>query len=191
VAALLAEGIIDLLESLHRPRQVRLTGLPLGDPTARQLAARLPDGVLATGRTHRLLDDLDRHVPVRRRRDPRVLERWLPALLARVDDRRDREFLRASARLHAAIGQVELAVVPDGEDLRAALLTLVDGTDRRPWWGFGDGAPLGTQLGSPAVSLVAPARDWPPAPRRRRWGPGAQKGAGSRSGASGGRVPSS
>lgn len=168
MATLLARGIVDLLHSLRRPRHLRLTGLPLGDPTARQLGARLPDGVLATARTPRLMDDLDRVGPVRRSRDPSVLDRWLPALLAREGDCRAREFLRASARLHAAIGQVELAVVTDGDSARAALLTLDDGVDRRPWRGFGDGAPLGTELGSPAASLVAPARDWPPVPRRRR-----------------------
>ena len=52
---------------------------------------------------------------------------------------RARAFLRATARLHAAIGQVELAVVADGDTLRAGLLTLVDGADRWPWWGTGAG----------------------------------------------------
>jgi hypothetical protein len=150
---------------LRRPRQLRFTGLPLGDPTARGLAGRMPDGVIATARTQRLVDDLDEVGPVTRTRDPREVERWLPALTAREGDLRARDFLRATARLHAAIGQVELAVVADGEEPRAALLTLVDGTDRRPWWGFGEGAPLRTELGSPAVSLTDPARDWPPVPR--------------------------
>jgi hypothetical protein len=169
-AGLLAAGIDDLLRSLRRPRQLRLAGLPLGDPTARQLKARLGDAVIATSRTRGLLDDLDELGPVTRSRDPRMLDRWLPALLAREPDARAGQFLRASARLHAAIGQLELAVVADGSRPRAALLTLVDGADRRPWWGFADGAPLPTQLGSPAVSLTAPARDWPPVPRLgRRW----------------------
>ena len=44
-----------------------------------------------------------------------------------MPDPRAREFLRAAARLHAAIGQLEVAVVPDGDGPRAALLTLVDG----------------------------------------------------------------
>jgi hypothetical protein len=167
VAGLLAAGIDDLLGSLRRPRQLRLAGLPLGDPTARQLKARLPDGVLATGRTRGLLDDLDDVGPVTRSRDPQVLERWLPALMARERDARAGEFLRASARLHAAIGQVELAVVADGDRPRAALLTLIEGADRRPWWGFADGGPLRSQFGSPAVSLTAPAPDWPPVPRLR------------------------
>jgi hypothetical protein len=102
---------------------------------------------------------------VTRSRDPRVLDRWLPALLAREPDARAREFLQASARLHAAIGQLELAVIATGRQPCAALLTLVDGAVRHPWWGFGDGGPLRTQLGSPAVSLTAPARNWPPVPQ--------------------------
>jgi len=165
VAGLLAAGIDDLLRSLHRPRRLRLAGLPLGDPTARQLSARLPDGVIATVRTQGLCDDLDDDGPVARSRDPRVLERSLPALVAREGDPRAREFLRSAARLHAAIGQVELAVVADGNRPRAALLTLLDGAQRRPWWGFADGGSLPTQLGSPAVTLTAPAGDWPPVPR--------------------------
>jgi hypothetical protein len=164
-AGLLAAGIEDLLRSLRRPRQLRLAGLPLGDPTARQLTARLDDAVIATSRTRALCDDLDDLGPVTRSRDPRVLDRWLPALLVREPDARARDFLRASARLHAAIGQLELAVVVDGPRPRAALLTLVDGAARQPWWGFADGGPLRTQLGFPAVSLTAPARDWPPVPR--------------------------
>src|SRR4051812_34934110 len=170
VAGLLAAGILDLLRSLPGPRQLRLAGLPLGDPTARQLGARLPDGVLATVRTHGLLDDLDEldgGGPATRSRDPRILERWLPALLPREGDARARDFLRASARLHAAIGQVELAVVADGNRPHAALLTLLDGDQRRPWWGFAADGPPPTRLGSPAVTLTAPARDWPPVPRLR------------------------
>jgi hypothetical protein len=171
MAGLLAAGISDLVHSLRRPRQLRLAGLPLGDPTARELAARLPDGVIATARTHRLVDDLDDVGPVARSCDPRVLDRWLPALTARETGPRGRDFLRATARLHAAIGQLELAVVADGEVPRAALLTLVDGADRRPWWGFGERAPLRTELGFPTVSLTAPARDWPPVPRLRSQSP--------------------
>ena len=167
VAGLLAEGVAGLLHSLPRPRRLRLTGLPLGDPVARQLAARLPDSVLATGRTHGLVDDLGDVDSSVRSRDPRVLERWLPALTAREPDARSREFVRAAARLHAAIGQVELAVVPDGDTPRAALLTLVDGADRRPWWGFAEGGPLRTVLGAPAATLTWPAGDWPPVPRLR------------------------
>lgn len=165
-AGLLAAGIEDLLGSLRRPRQLRLAGLPLGDPTARQLKARLDDSVLATVRTAVLVDDLDRLGPVVRSRDPRVLERWLPTIGAG-------NFVRAAARLHAAIGQLELAVVADGDRLRAALLTLVDGAERRPWWGFADDGPLPTGLGSPSVTFTAPAGNWPPVPRLRR--PGARR----------------
>jgi hypothetical protein len=59
---------------------------------------------------------------------------------------------------------VELAVVPEGNRPRAALLTLVDGGDRWPWWGFAADGPLRTQLGSPVVELTVPARGWPPLP---------------------------
>ena len=164
LAARLADGIAGFLTSLRRPRQLRLAGLPLGDPTARLLAARLPDGVLATGRTAALVDDLD---DAERSSEPRVLERWLPELLGKERNPRAREFLRAAARLHAAIGQLEVAVVRDGDTARAALLTLVEGADRRPWWGFRDGGPLETALGAPAVRLTAPAPDWPPTPPLR------------------------
>lgn len=160
-AALLAAGVLALLQSLWGPWTLRLTGLPLGDPTARELAARLRTGRLATVRSRRLVDDLDGTGEVVRSRDPRVLERWLPELLARESDPRARLFLRASARLHAAIGQLELAVVADGDGLRAALLTLVDGDDRWPWWGTGEPAGLPTAGGAPLVSLIAPARGWP------------------------------
>ena len=163
-AGLLAAGIAELLGSLRRPRQLRLAGLPLGDPGVRQLAALLPDGVLATSRTQGLVDDLG---DVLRSRDPRLLERWLPALLARERASGAREFLRTAARLHAAVGQLELAVETDGDGLRAALLTLVDGADPRPWWGFRNGGPLPRVLGAPAVSLTAPARGWPPTPGLR------------------------
>jgi len=166
-AGLLAAGIEDLLGSLRRPRQLRLAGLPLGDPTARQLKARLDDSVLATVRTSALLDDLDRHGPVVRSRDPRVLERWLPDIGASAGD-----FVRATARLHAAIGQLEVAVVADGDRVRAALLTLVDGDERRPWWGCTEDGPLPTGLGSPSVTFTAPPGNWPPVPRLRRPGAG-------------------
>ena len=130
LAALLAAGIADLLHSLRRPRQLRLAGLPLGDPTARALAARMPDGVLATARTHRLVDDLDAVGPVTRSCDPRELDHWLPALLAREADPRARDFLRATARLHAAIGQLELALVDD--ERRAPGRAAHAGRRRRP-----------------------------------------------------------
>jgi hypothetical protein len=98
---------------------------------------------------------------VLRTREPRELERWLPALVAREPEGRARVFLRSCARLHAAIGQVELAVLPDGESLRAGLLTLVDGADRWPWWGWSDIGGLGPAMGAPLVGLRAPARRWP------------------------------
>jgi hypothetical protein len=160
-AALLAEGVLDLLHGLRGPWTLRFRGLPLGDPTARALAARLPTGLIGNARSERLVDGLDGVGQVRRSRNPRELERLLPQLLPREPDRRSRDFLRAVARLHAAIGQVELAVVTDGDRLRAGLLTLVDGADRWPWWGSSDIGGLGTGMGTPLVSLTVPARRWP------------------------------
>jgi hypothetical protein len=156
----LAGGICDLLDSLRGPARLRLGGLPLGDPTARALAARQPDGVIGTERSARLVDGLDDAGPAVRSRDPRVLERWLPRLLA-DEDPRARGFLRTAARLHAAIGQVELVVVADGLELRAGLLTLVEGADRWPWWGWTTIGGLSEEMGAPLVSLAAPARRWP------------------------------
>lgn len=160
-AELLADGVCRLLDSLRGPWRLRLAGLPMGDPTARALAARQPDGLIGNERSSRLVDGLDAVGPAVRSRDPRELERWLPELLAREPDRRARGFLRAAARLHAAIGQVELAVIPDGDVLRAGLLTLVDGDDRWPWWGWTGIGGLDTAMGAPLVGLTAPARRWP------------------------------
>jgi hypothetical protein len=160
-AVLLAEGICDLVQSLRSPWRLRLTGLPLGDPASRELAARQQSGLIANARSSRLVDGLDGVGTVLRSRDPRALERWLPQLQARERNRRSREFLRAAARLHAAIGEVEVAAVTEGEVLRAGLLTFVDGADRWPWWGWSDIGGLGTELGSPLVGLRVPARGWP------------------------------
>ena len=152
-ADLLADGILALLASLRGPWTLRLAGLPMGDPTLRSLAASLPAAVIANERSRRLLDELPS--PALRSRDPRVVETWLPALLAREPDSRARDFLRAAARLHAAIDQLELAVVADGDQPRAALLTLVDGEDRWPWWGFSGDGGLRTAMGSPLVGFKA------------------------------------
>jgi hypothetical protein len=159
-AGRLADGVHDLLATLRRPWSLELAGLPLGDPTSRLLAARLPTSVLGNVRSVRLVDELDDlgPAPVLRSRDPRLLERWLPALLTAADPR-VRAFLRATARVHAAIGELELAVVADGDTLRAGLLTLVDGEDRWPWWSTGTGTR--TEMGAPLVGLTAPARGWP------------------------------
>jgi hypothetical protein len=134
----------------------------MGDPTAAHLAAALLDSVLANVRSRRLTDGLDRVGSVERSRDPAVLERWLPALLERAPVPRARPFLRAAARLHAAIGAVELAVVADGHRLQAGLLTLIDGGDRWPWWGTSRIGGLGEEPGSPLVGLTVAARDWRP-----------------------------
>jgi hypothetical protein len=162
-ARLLADGILDLLGRRRGPWALRLTGLPLGDPTAAELAAALPDSVLANVRSRQLVDDLDAVGVVRRSRDPVALERWLPALLRAEPDDRARAFLRGAARLHAAIGRLEVAVVADGDQLRAGLLTLVDGADRWPWWGTSRIGGLGDLPGSPLVGLTVAARHWRPA----------------------------
>ena len=168
-ARLLAAGITGLLDRLRGPWTLRLAGLPLGDPTARELAAALSTAVLANVRSSRLVDELDAAGDVVRSTDPAALERWLPELLAREPHPRTRGFLRASARLHAVIGRLETAVVADGV-LRAALLTLVDGTDRWPWWGTSDIGGLRTEMGAPLVGLTVPARGWPRAPGFSRGG---------------------
>lgn len=162
VAAVLAQGVFDLVTGLPRPWRLELAGLPLGDPTLRHLgvlltAARHPPGH-ATDRSRVLVDELDAVAAVERTRDPARLESWLPALLARAP-RPERRFLRAAARVHAAIGELELAVVPgvDGRPPAAVLLTLVQGGDRWPWWGVSDVGGLRHELGAPRVSLTASA----------------------------------
>jgi hypothetical protein len=160
VARQLAEGVADLLTGLRGPWTLRLAGLPLGDPTLRHLAAAMPDSSLATTRSRRLVDELDAVGDVRRSRDPAELERVLPAVLDRVSERQ-RAFVRAAARLHAAIGQLEVAVVPGAGAPAAVLLTLLDrrpgGEDRWAWWGASDIGGLRRELGSPWVALTASA----------------------------------
>jgi hypothetical protein len=151
-AALLAAGLLDFLGGLRRPWTLRFAGLPLGCPTAAALVDRSPTGAFGSARSVRLVDEFG---PVHRSTDPRALDRALPALLARAPDRRARTFLRAAARVHAAIGQLELAVVGEAERPRAALLTLLDGDDRWPWWGFGPDGGLPREMGAPLVSLTA------------------------------------
>jgi hypothetical protein len=170
----LAEGILQLLGTLRGPWTLRLAGLPLGDPTVRALAARLPTAAMANVRSNRLVEawppdaGIASALPARtgdapvragdatvRAGDARELDRWLPALLAREPDRRRRRFLAAAARLHVALGQLELAVTADGPAVTAALVTLVDGGQRWPWWGFSDGGGLSRSMGSPVVALTA------------------------------------
>ncbi|WP_222270622.1 hypothetical protein [Modestobacter marinus] len=157
-AGRLADGVLDLLAGLRGPWTLRLAGLPLGDPTLGRLAAGLPDATTATTRSRRLVDELDAVGEVYRSTDPAALERVLPALLCRVPADQ-RSFVRAAARLHAAIGWLEVAVVRRGDDVAALLLTLLDrgpdGTDRWPWWGWSDGGGLRRKLGSPWASLTA------------------------------------
>ena len=150
----LAAGVLDLLGRVRRPWTLRLAGLPLGDPTLRAIGRLHPEAAFATARSTRLIDALDEAGPVRRTRDPAELDRRLPALLDRASDGRVRAALRVAARLHAVIGQVELATVDDCGRLRVGLLTLVDGADRRPWWGSAQGSGLRTEMGAPLVSLT-------------------------------------
>lgn len=157
-AAALAEGVVAVLCGLRRPWRLELSGLPLGDPVLARLGALLPDAQFSTERTRRLVDDLDglagpgRATSVHRSTDPADLERWLPAVLARVPG--DPGFLRAAARLHAATGQLEHAVVTEGGRVRAVLLTLLDGGRRWPWWGSSDAGGLPTERGAPLVRLT-------------------------------------
>ena len=151
----LAAGLLDFLGGLRRPWRVRFTGLPLGCPTTAALAAGTPTASFGSARSERLVDALDELGPVSRTTDPGTLDRALPALLAAEPDRRARTFLRAAARVHAAIGQLELAVVGSPERPRAALLSLLDGGDRWPWWGTAPGGGLRRDMGAPLVSLTA------------------------------------
>jgi hypothetical protein len=159
VAGLLADGVLDQLARLRGPWTLRLAGLPLGDPTVRRLAGELRTATVANTRSRRLVDDLGAVGEVRRSRDPGEVELWLPVLLARLPAG-ERRFARAAARLHAAIGRVEVAVVSGRTAPAAALVTLLDGPDatvRLPWWGFSEVGGLGRELGSPVVTLTASA----------------------------------
>ena len=164
-ATCLAAGIVRLLEGLRRPWRLRLAGLPLGDPTTRALAQMVPTAAFGNARSHGLVDELDGVGAVARSRDPGEVERRLPELLAHEPDARARSFLRAAARLHAAMGQVEVAVVADGPRMRAALLTLVDGADRWPWWGAAEAGGLRREMNAPLVSLTGSGRPSVPLPR--------------------------
>ncbi|MPQ99792.1 hypothetical protein GB931_18090 [Modestobacter sp. I12A-02628] len=155
VAAQLAGGLLDLLDSLRGPWRLCFRGLPLGDPTVRHLAARLDTAAHSTSRSARLVDELDTVGPVTRSTDPARLELVLPAVLSRVADPAARVFLPAAARLHVAIGQLEVAVVGDPARPDAVLLTLLDGDDRWPWWGTSDVGGLRTERGAPVVGLDA------------------------------------
>jgi hypothetical protein len=146
-AEALADGIVGLLAARRGPWRLDLAGLPLGDPTLRALAARLPMATLANERSVRLVDELS---GAQRTTEPREVDRLLPSLLSPPIPPRDRGFLRATVRLHAALGAMEVAVVPSG----GGLVTLLDGADRWPWWGS---APSGlrTEMGAPLVRLTA------------------------------------
>jgi hypothetical protein len=154
-AAELADGICRLL---GRTRALRLAGLPLGDPVVRALARRRPDARVATARSLLLADRLDDAGPVVRSHDPRAVDRVLPDLLAAERDARARDLVRAAARLHAVLGQVEVATIETGGRLRAGLLTLVDGADRLPWWGRSEVGGLDTVRGAPLVGVTVSGR---------------------------------
>jgi len=154
----LAVGVLDLLTGLRRPWRLRMAGLPLGDPVVRALAQRRPDARVATARSLLLVDRLDDAGPVVRSRDPRAVNRVLPDLLATERDGRARDLVRVAARLHAVLGQVEVATVREDGRLRAGLLTLVDGTDRLPWWGRSEIGGLETVRGAPLVGVTVSGR---------------------------------
>ncbi|WP_448640987.1 hypothetical protein [Geodermatophilus sp. URMC 63] len=158
----LAAGVLGVLTALRRPWRLRLAGLPMGDPTVRALVRLRPDARLATARSTRLVDGLDDGAldggRVVRSRDARDVDRVLPALLAGERDRRARDLVRAAARLHAALGRVEVATVHEDGRLRAGLLTLLDGDDRLPWWGWSAVGGLGTEPGAPSVGLAVEGR---------------------------------
>jgi hypothetical protein len=161
VARRLAAGVTELLDALRGPWTLRLAGLPLGDPTVRYLAAAMPDSSLSTTRSRRLVDELDTVAEVRRTRDPAAIDQLIPAVLGRLPERQ-RAFVRAAIRVHAAIDQLEAAVVPAAGGPAAVLLTLLDrrpdGTEHRwPWWGSSDVGGLRRELGSPSVALTASA----------------------------------
>jgi hypothetical protein len=142
-AEALADGIVDLLAARHGAWRLDLAGLPLGDPTLRALAARLPMATLANERSVRLVDEL---AGAERTTDPREVDHLLRFLLPPGD----RGFLRAVVRLHASLGAVEVAAVPSG----GGLVTLLEGADRWPWWGNAASG-LRTEMGAPLVRLTA------------------------------------
>ncbi len=130
VAGLLADGIVDLLAGTRGRWQLELTGLPLGDPVLAALGARLGTAsAFRTSRSRSPVDALGDGAAVRRSTDPADLERWLPAFLDHRPARARRADLRALARVHAAAGLLEHAVVGSGAVPTAGLLTLVDGRD--------------------------------------------------------------
>ena len=142
-AEALADGIVSVLTGRRGPWRLDLAGLPLGDPTLRALAARLPMATVANERSVRLVDEL---AGADRTTDPREVDRLLPSLLPLGH----RGFLRAAVRLHAALGAVEVAVDRSG----GGLVTLLDGADRWPWWGRASSG-LRTEMGAPLVRLTA------------------------------------
>ncbi|MBM7805787.1 hypothetical protein JOD57_001624 [Geodermatophilus bullaregiensis] len=156
----LAAGVLGALTALRRPWRLRLAGLPMGDPTVRALGRLRPDARMATARTTRLVDALDDvpGAPVVRSRDARDLDRVLPALLAGERSARVRDHVRAAARLHAALGRVEVATLSEGGRLCAGLLTLLDGEDRLPWWGWSRVGGLDGAAGAPSVGFAVGGR---------------------------------
>jgi hypothetical protein len=142
-AEALADGIVTLLTARLGPWRLDLAGLPLGDPTLRALATRLPMATPGNERSARLVDELP---AAERTTEPREVERLLPSLHPPGSSR----FVRAVVRLHAALGAVEVAVAPSG----GGLVTLLDGADRWPWWGSA-AAGLRTEMGAPLVRLTA------------------------------------
>jgi hypothetical protein len=153
----LADGLLELLGNVRGAWSLELRGLPMGDPVVRALAERVPEAVVANVRSSRLLDRLDScGVPVARGSGPRWIDERLPGVLARERDPQVRQALRVLARWHAAAGELELALAgSEGREPQAALLTLLDGADRWPWWGWSDVGGLGEEPGAPLVGVAA------------------------------------
>jgi hypothetical protein len=164
-ASRLADAVSDRLDQLRRPWTLRLAGLPMGDPTLGRLAPALSTASIANSRSRRLVDELDAVPGIVRATGPAEIEHWLPALLSRLPVT-DRPFARACARLHAAIGALEVAVVPAAGEIAAGLVTLLDAGSgagrpgRWPWWGWSEVGGLRSELGSPVVALTASAGLW-------------------------------
>lgn len=155
-AGQLAAAVVAEVATIRGPWRLALTGLPLGDPTAAALAARLGTGAsFATVRSRALHDELDDVGDVQRSCDAAALEQWLPDFLDHRPAGGFRPVLRALVRTHAAIGLLEHAVVRDGDRVVAGLLTLLGPDGRRPWWGWTEVGGLDEAPGRPLVSLTA------------------------------------
>ena len=130
---LLADGIVDLLGALRRSLAAAAGRAAAGRPdrAARSLPG-CPRPCSPTSRSPRLVDELDDVGVVAQHATRRA--RAVAARAAGRGRSAGRRFLRAAARLHAAIGAGRGGRVADGPSA-AACSRCVDGADRWPWWG--------------------------------------------------------